>query len=327
MNKLIFLCIASGILLLSIIVVNIAPSINGILEYNNNISWMQISCKSLSDKRKFDKEKDLSHFSNEQKNKDESLRGQKKGIDRCNRRQAMIGLEYAAFNINIVLGGICALLGLLHYYGVGSLGRLIGFFGLGCGAVGFVLTLVYVIESGLVFNDIDDNMVIRVDKDGAFAKWDGSKYTCIYYNKKLDYDTDKKDKLFLRFSDYGSKTLSYKKYFSQDDESETHYKYIDCEHSISSSILSYCIDLDEKTTTSTQRPYNDKNGKELGKCEKLYAFPLPDFKTNKYKILYDRWLTTIILSCLIFLLNIGLAIFGFLLFNDSNGLSGTVSIK
>ena len=34
--------------------------------------------------------------------------------------------------------------------------------------------------------------------------------------------------------------------------------------------------------------------------------------------LYNSWVTTIVLGCFIFVLDIGLAIFGFLIFKDSN---------
>ena len=66
-------------------------------------------------------------------------------------------------------------------------------------------------------------------------------------------------------------------------------------------------------------------GSDPKRCDKIYKV---DFTTdNENKILYDRWLTSLILSCFIFLFDIGLAIFGFLLFNDSKGSSGSVAIK
>jgi len=49
--------------------------------------------------------------------------------------------------------------------------------------------------------------------------------------------------------------------------------------------------------------------------------------TNGKKKLYDYWVLTIVFGCFIFVLDICLAIFGFLIFKDSNGTSGAVSIK
>ena len=46
MKKLIFFAIASAILLFSLIVVNIAPAINGLVEGND---WFQQSCNYISD--------------------------------------------------------------------------------------------------------------------------------------------------------------------------------------------------------------------------------------------------------------------------------------
>lgn len=337
MNKILFLCIATAILLFSIIVVNISPT----NMYLNIDDWMEDSCKYLSDQRKYHKEQTYA----DEESKDITLKQDQIGIDRCNRKQAMVGLEYASLNINIVFGGICALLGLLHFLNVGSLGRLIGILGLGYGVVGFALTLAYVIESGLVFNDIDETNRIRIDSDGAFLKKDGNKYVCIYYKKGLKYNFQKTEKLSMRFSDYKSKILNYQKYLSDyDEKSDNYYKYRQCiwerlsphyatfsdfesdfNHVDRNDILELCEFLETK-----DRPNNidfvDKDGKSLGECDKVY-FNEYNYPDNKHKIIYDRWLTSLILSCFIILFNIGLIIFGYLLYSDSNGLSGTVSIK
>ena len=43
--------------------------------------------------------------------------------------------------------------------------------------------------------------------------------------------------------------------------------------------------------------------------------------------MYDRWLTSIILSVLVCALNIGLAVFGFLIFKNSDSSSGHIPVK
>ena len=54
-------------------------------------------------------------------------------------------------------------------------------------------------------------------------------------------------------------------------------------------------------------------------CDKLYSISFTTEVENKY--LYDRWVTTIIFACFIIACDIGLAIFGFLLFkSDGSGI-------
>ena len=341
MKKLIFFAIASAILLFSIIVVNIAPFTNG---QDGGTSWFRQPCNSYSHWYDDIDKKSLSDLGYDQKEKDELLDDIKKQGNRCNRRKAMVGLEYVASNLNIVFGFICALLGFLYFINVGDVGKYIGLIGLGAGFIGFVLTFVYVIESGLVFNDIDDSNNIRIDSDGAYLKWNGSKgrYTCMFYDK------DDKDSVYRRFSDYGNNFLNYNKdlYYPNGDN-EYIYKSV-----VNGGCIYRSLSLDGSTVWESCRKLDEANSNSeiigLGSlggqnfygpgsklCDKLYYVdsysynPLihPTATDNENKIIYDRWLTSLILSCFIFLFDIGLAIFGFLLFNDSKGSSGSVAIK
>ena len=338
MKKLIFFAIASAILLFSIIVINIAPAINGLVEGKDWSAW---SCKYLSD--------GLSELKKRQVSSDDSqFKMFEKMLNLCNRRQAMVGLEYVVSNLNIIFGFICALLGFLLFINVGNMGKYTGLIGLGVGFVGFVLTFVYVIESGLVFDDIDIDLWdilggflreeehLRIDSDGAHLEWNGNKYTCIFYKKDDEFST------FIRYSDYGKKYLSYNKDLNV---LEGDNEFIFREHVFSTTQSGGCIytsidrrsdcqKLDEGTSTddlftiNSKIKYYDYAGNPKGDCDKLYYIDMGNLpKTNEKKILYDRWLTTLILSCFIFLLNIGLAIFGFLLFRESGGSSGPVAIK
>ena len=65
----------------------------------------------------------------------------------------------------------------------------------------------------------------------------------------------------------------------------------------------------------------DENGNDKGECNKLYIIEDTSPTTDEKKNLYNSWVTTIVFGCFIFVLDIGLAIFGFLIFNDSNGSS------
>ena len=348
MKKLIFLCIASAVVIFTVIVLNISPAINvvGTSSYDD-------SCKYYADMHKYAKERTYPT----QEIKDEYLDFLKKGKAECESKKAMIGLEYASLNINIVCGFTCALLGLLLYLNAGNnIGTITGLIGLGSGVITFVLTLVYIIESGIVFTQHIVNKDyknygleyrstgVRIDSDGAVLEWDDSKksYVCIFYKK------DNKDSVYQRYSDYGNKYLNY----NSDVEfaiEKKNYKYINAAYSCrfqgdpilspgsivtgANSLYEICKMLDEKTIQlaygtnhDEKKPYYSSSSlsQKEGDCDKLYYTSGSDYdKKNQY----DKYVTSIVLGCFIILLDIGLAVFGFLLFKEGNGSSGSVSIK
>ena len=143
-NTLIFLCIASALLIFSIIVVNTSPAINIL-----GNGWRDLNCKRYSDYHDYIKKKD-----NAFTNKDEYLKLSKEGRNLCNRQKAMYGLEYSSIVCDIVLGFFCTFLSLLHYLGVGKVfEKVTGIIGLASGVICFILTLVYVIYSGYIFTN------------------------------------------------------------------------------------------------------------------------------------------------------------------------------
>ena len=291
MYKLLYFCMAAGILLFSVIVVNIAPAINKLV----GTSWSQDSCKFYADRYKNYKDttKPVEGLRT-QEEIDAQLHEYKTDKTNCERKQAMVGLEYASLNCNLIFGFICALLGFFLFFNIGDVGKIASFAGLGAGIVGFVLTFVYVIESGLVFNGVSDISFPRIDSDGVWAEWDGSKYKCKYLKEK------KPESFFIRYSDLGNKFFRYNK----DIKFGEKYK-----------VMEKCKDDDsDKCSDNAQKTYTDDNG-ETKKCDKLYYYY--DTNDNTTKIIYDRWLTTIILSCFIFILDIGLALFGFLVNSGS----------
>jgi len=88
--------------------------------------------------------------------------------------------------------------------------------------------------------------------------------------------------------------------------------------------ISNCEAMEEGTRRNykTKWHYYDSsssNHNEEGECDKLYYYEGSDFEKQN---IYDRWVTTIVLGCFIFVLDIGLAIFGLLLFLDSSGSKG-----
>ena len=340
MKNLIFLCIATCIFIFSVIVLNFAPSINGLVGKGQYDIWGTLSssssfgvadfpCRRYSDY--YNDIKDLT-YPGTQEEKDEYLDQLKDGKNDCLRKKALIGLEYSAFNIDEIFSFVCAILGLLLYSG-NNIGKIVGLLGLVSGALGFVLTFVYIIYSGIVFN----NDVVGKDyfnpypltyagaklattSDGAVLEWKDNKYVCIFYDK------DNKDKLYRKYSNYGVKYLNYHHLNSKDKDDE-YYKYSQCISSFSSLSWDTCKSYDEGSSTyrASKKEITDTNGNKKGECDKFYINDSNN--TNERKKLYDYWVLTIVFGCFIFVLDIGLAIFGFLIFKDSNGTSGAVSIK
>ena len=261
----------------------------------------------------------------------------------------MIGLEYASLNINIVFGFTSVILGLLYYLGVGNnLGKIIGLIGLIAGVIGFVLTFIYVIYSGIIFtNDVVgkkfdygsqyEDAKPKIDSDGAYLEWNADKkiYRCIFYDK------ENKDSLYQKYSDYGNKYLSYNTDIAYaSDKKNFKYKETNLVSSTGGCIFKYLIDdssflgvdintfwdicklIDEENAdifrANSKLHYFDDEGNDKGECDKLYYIDTT-IKSTEKKDKYDKWVASIVLSCFIFVFDLGLAVFGFLLFRDSNG--------
>ena len=337
MKNLIFFCIALGIILLSIFVLNMGPVIKGDVSGNGNYDK---SCKKFEDKYKNKKDKNIAELSEDfvstEEHKKMLLDLLKEGKNKCYRDKAMVGLEYACYNFNIIFGFTCALLGLLNYLNIANniKKNVIGLIGLITGIIGFVLTFIYVTYVGIIFNNdvvgkTFENLLPygggteKIKSDGSFAEWDDSKhkYVCIFYDK------DNKDKFYIKYSDYRNKHLNYntKDIYA---EEEKNYEFMTNNGCIVKPSWPNCINWAKDDFTDTKRPYYDSSSNQnnkVGECDKLYYF---DSTANyKRQNIYDRWVTTIVLSYLIFVLYIGLAIFGFLLFRDPNDLKDSILTK
>ena len=277
MKKTLFLVFSAAILIFTIISICCAPIING--DIINAGNWKTENCKLKEDEYKLDK-----------------TDTNKKAKNLCNRKKAMYGLEYSSLIIDVILGFICTILGLLHYFDIAKpFEKISGIIGLATGIIDFILTLVYICYSGYIFtNDIttgfDNYDVVKLDKEGAFAEWDESKgqYKWIFYKE------NNPNSIFPTYSDLGKKQYNYEKKRFYDRDT----KYTSCLEAYSSI----------STTSHTG-----------ANCKYLYLSSPPNSFKNKY--VFDRWVSTIIFSCFILVCCIGLAIFGFLLFkSDSSGL-------
>ena len=298
MKKTLFLILSGVIVIFSIICICSGPVINGIIP--KSVVWRTENCQRWSDAYKDENDKDTKE-------------SYKKARNKCNREKAMYGLEYSSLIIDVICGFVCTILGLLHYFDIGKpFEKVTGIIGLATGIIGFVLTLVYVIYSGYIFTkdpykDENDVHIYKRDGDWAYAKYeDGKGFKCLYYKEKDIYS------IYAKYNDLGKKQYNYNKKKSQEyEKADSEFRKCSYQHSTSSgSILS-----------SSQEPFNCMSQEYIptstasSTCKTLYIEP-EDEISNKY--LFDRWVTTIIFSCFIVACDIGLAIFGFLLFK-SNG--------
>ena len=201
---------------------------------------------------------------------------------------------------------ICAVLGLLHYFDVAKpFEKITGIIGLSTGVITFVLTLVYICYSGYIFtkqvpsNDYDNGLsdYLKLDKEGAYAKKDGNQFKCLYYKNNKDNSG------YAKFSDLGKRQYNYekKRHYPEDNS-----KYTKCGVDPTNN---FCVSEENINISPLLSAYSD--------CEYLYLNDIAEGFGNKY--LFDMWVTTIIFTCFICVCAIGLAIFGFLLFNSSDG--------
>ena len=217
-------------------------------------------------------------------------------------------MEYTSFIFDIVIGFVCGLLGLLHLFGVGNdFIQKTGIIGLGCGIVGFALTFVYVIFNGIVYTNYYNNdyyPVYKRDSDGAFAEWEeGKGYKCTYFD-----EDGNEHALIAKYSDLIKKQYNYNKKFEFTSGQSDEYKR--CK--VSSSYINSCL---IGGIASTAR---------LGTCNKLYLSGISGINN---KNISDRFLTTLLLSLFVCLANIGLAIFGFLLYKTPGDFVKVVEVK
>jgi len=321
MNKtLIFLCISCALIIFSIITICTGPILTGNFDWEKNKN-----CQHYADHHKFIDSKTYGAGIL----KDDYLKYLKKGQHLCERQNAMYGLEYASFISDLFFGVLCCLLSLLHYFGIGKVfEKVTGIIGLACGIIGFILTLIYIIYSGYIFtNDgpgkeydfsstsepstssknpySSSDSIIKLNKDRAFAELKGNKYECLYYEK------DDEDSFYAKYNDLGKKQYNYHKDFEFAADDSDYNKCV-----ITTDLLAFC--KAPLTTISN-------NGKD---CKFLYYKGNGNSDEVTYKYGYDKWVTSIIFGCFIIVLNLGLVLFGFLLFKQTDGgQSGPVTLQ
>ena len=310
MNKqLFFLIVACSLFVLSIIAINVAPIISKAGYDNLFKGWENDNCQILDDVYK-DKKKNHEYDppstkADEQDDKNE--------IKECKRHKVMYGLEYSTFVIDITLGFVCSFLSLFHFLEPGkSFEKISGLIGIFVGVITVVITLIYLIFSGLIFSNEPIRNIEILYPNRASLKYNGAKYVFNYDDDKLKDDHDIK---FIRYKDLGKKQYNYDSdiYKAVNYYTDSEYKKCGVEKQ---DILFYANQNAKKEYTIT----GDSN---IYKCDYIWENNIVNENNYNYnKYLYDRWMTCIILSVIIVVCGIGLIIFGFLLFK-SEGDSGS----
>ena len=304
-KELLFFCCACCILFLTVINLSVGP----IVSISEASEWGDLKCAYYEDKYEIDKKSTAKDYSDKRKKYEYEWE-----INECKNKKALYDMEYTAFIFDIVIGFICGLLGLLQLYGIKKdFLTKTGLAGLICGIVGFILTFVYIIFNGIVFTNYNAlyhkdmkggalnalNNLYKRDSDGAYAEWDDTKkrYKCIYYD--FDEELNKFD-LYAKFSDLIGKQYNYDKdyYFESSEEVKECQQENDCSNGY----------IDNR---GNKKAYNSDPSKY---CDKLYIDPVENDDNKDY---FNRFLTTLILGLIVCIANIGLIIFGFLLFKGS----------
>jgi len=275
---LIFFCCACAILLFTIINLSVGPIVSGAVGND----WGTENCQYYKDLLDADSSTG-----------DAKKYGSEWNYNECLRKKGMHDMEYTSFIFNMAIGFTCGLLGLLHLFDVKKeFVSKTGIIGLGCGIVGFIFSFVYVILNGLVYTTVPTSEPKR-NSDGAYAERSGNSG-----NFKCLYNDNNPHAAFATISDLIQKQYNYDKDLNKDILSKG----------------SNCIYDENAVTNIPEDPdHCSRNDIISGNpsCTYLYIYPTVEI-TNKD--LSDRFLTTLLLSLLVCLANIGLAIFGFLLF-------------
>ena len=283
----IFFFCSCAVLLFSIINLSIGPIVNKkIKNYSvsstTGNSWGTLNCKMLSDNYK-DYKKSHALSDNQKKY------GEEWSINECNRKKAMHDMEYTSFIFNLVFGLICGLLGLLHHFELKKeFISKTGLIGLLCGFIGFVFSFIYLVYNGIVYTNYYDTPVPKRDSGGVYAEKTSNtgQFKCLYFD-----DIHNLYSVYATFSDLIQKQYNYEK---------DKYESVQNPNCITDDYVDEC----------SKSEYINV-GTSLASCENLYAPLIDDFAN---KDLSDRFLTTLILSLLVCLADIGLALVGFLIY-------------
>ena len=305
-NNWFFLTVPIAIVILTVIVLTISPIISGSLPGGRD--WKTLNCKIYADVANKQREELKDKGTNDISTIELELLPLLNLKDLCYRKKAMYALEHASLVIDAVFGSVNAFLFIMYkkntilkFNGIISLIALI------TGIISSILTLFYVIYSSYIFNndiafkdDEDISKIPKLEDCGAFAKLEGGRYKCYFYNENDE------DSFYIKYKDLGKKQYNFNKEYNSEyinTNSEIYKCTVD-----NNNLYQFCHNIyyDYYYYYYYNYYYNGKL------CEYLYYNKYREDNSNKK--IYEKWLTSIIFSCLIILFNIFIAIYGFLLF-------------
>ena len=204
----------------------------------------------------------------------------------CQRRKAMYGLEYASLIFDVIFGFVCTLLSFLKYLKIGKgTEKKTGLVGLITGVVGFVLTFLYFVYSAYIFtkdtpeiSDVSNGRREKLFPSGGLYIRQGGTSVSPHANDKSD------DSQNVKYYELGQKQYNY---------DSDYYRLYKIQTDLNNP-NSHCLE-----------------GGLYSGCAYVYAAAYTDY-ANKY--LYDKWTNTLVFTFVISVCNIGLIIFGLLLF-------------
>ena len=270
-----FFVVSCAILIFSIINLSIGPVINKAISNAGNAN-----CKIYVDQ----------YDDGRESMTDEQKKNLELTIRECRNRKAMSNMEYTSFIFNVFISFVCVLLGL---YGLQkeTIPKT-GYIGMGCGVIGLILTLVYVIYNGVVYtNYYNSSSIYKVDGDGAFAEYDekNNRYECFYYKK------DDKKAIIAKYCDL--------------IKSQYNYNY-DLSKSFSNSEKSKCKNYPYLCAENEYIESRDNTCKYLYYSQKFDTYANYDLSA--------RFLTVLLLSIIILLCYCGLIFSGFMLSKEQS---------
>ena len=312
MNKnLLFFALSGALLILSIVSICVAPLINKGFGLDYFKDWELGNCDKLE--VDYQHKKDTNYYDNPTTALKVEEKIEKRRIQECKNHRVMFGLEFSAFIIDIVLGFICTLLGLIHYFEPGKpFEKYSGIIGLITGAITTIITIIYIGFSANIFNNevvikSDTSKISILYDNRAYVHWNGEKYIYDYdITKNEEEDSDIE---YVKFKDLGKKQYNYdSEYYKLKTDTNSEVNKCNVAPSPSFSLLN---------------KYTHTSGFE---CEYIWDTSIDQNDSIKNKGLYDRWLTTIILGVFISISGIALSIFGFLLFKSPSNSNSSPSL-
>ena len=341
-----FFIFSVTLFILSIISICLAPIINNLVKGASN--WGAANCKIYKHFHDYYKNDKSYTFINEEA-KEKYFNDMKKGQKYCNFKKGMYTLEYLSFFMNILIYFILSFMSLMTIFQKENLTKIIeeknkdkifhekikGLIGIICGSFGFILTLLYIIFSQYIFYNgspgkeyknpgdpasfsvYNSDKIYKLDKERALAEWNdtSSIYECFYYNEADE------DSLFAKYKDLGDSQYNYNKEFYR-RSLITNSKISACNCIRNNTIPEYeCKNHFIKH--KSQRPFYSV----MEFCPKLHFNNDYINTESRNKYICDRWVATLFFSYLIAILNIGVLVIGYLIFQEFDNPSKPNGLK